>query len=139
MASSLPVGQFMVIALIAGTIGNSIAVATSSPAVWDDPSTLTGGVDIPSKSSFKLQRPPTNTTIISALQINSRAKKTDSGTGSIQAGLIGPLGNTANGSVHSLGTTTASYHDIIETDPDTSGPISPTTLVNGKITVNRTA
>ncbi len=139
MASSLPVGQFMVIALIAGTIGNSIAVASSSPAVWDDPSTLTGGVDIPPKSSFKLQRPPTNTTIISALQINSRAKKTDSGTGSIQAGLIGPLGNTANGPVHSLGTTTASYHDIIETDPDTSGPISPTTIVNGKITINRTA
>ncbi len=139
MASSLPVGQFLVSALIAGTIGNSIAVGSSSPAIWDNPSTLTGGVDIPTKTSFKLQRPPTNTTIISALQINSRAKKSDSGTGSIQAGLIGPLGNTANGAVHSLNVSTTTYHDIIETDPDTSGPISPTTLVNGRITVNRTA
>lgn len=139
VATGLPAGQFLVTALVAGVIGNSIAVASSSPAVWDDPSNLTGGVDIPSKTSFKLQRPPTNTTIISAVQINSRAKKSDSGTGSIQAGLIGPLGNTANGSVHSLNTSTTTYHDIIETDPDTSGPISPTTLVNGRITINRTA
>lgn len=139
IASSLPVGQFMVTALIAGTIGNSIAVASASPAVWSNAGTLTGGVDIPTKTSFKLQRPPTNTTIISALQINSRAKKTDSGIGSIQLGLIGPLGATLNGPVHSLSTSVASYHDIIESDPDTSGPISPTTLVNGKVTVNRTA
>lgn len=138
IASSLPVGQFLVTALLAGTIGNSIASTSTSTAVWDS-STLLGGVDIPTKTSFKLQRPPTNTTIISALQINSRAKKTDSGTGSIQAGLIGPLGATANGAVHSLGVQTGTFHDMIETDPDTSGPISPTTLINGKVTINRTA
>lgn len=137
-ATGLPAGQFLVTALIAGTIGNSIASTSSSPAVWNS-ATLTGGLNIPGKTSFKLQRPPTNTTIISAVQINTRARKTDSGTGSIQAGLIGPLGNTANGTVRSLGTSTATYHDVIELDPDTSGPISPTTLVNGKVTINRTA
>lgn len=138
-ATGLPAGQFQVTALIAGTAGNSIAVGSSSPATWQDPANLYGGVDIPGKSSFKLSRPPTNTTIISAVQITSRARKTDSGIGKIQASLIGPLGASADGPEHSLGTTTATYHDIIELDPDTSGPISPTTLVNGKVSVNRTA
>ena len=139
VASSLPSGQILVTALIAGTVGNSIAVAESSPGVWTDPATLTGGADIPGRSSFRLNRPPTNTTIISAVQLTMRAKKSDSGVGTIKAGLIGPLGGLLEGPDHPLSVTGTVYSDIIEADPDTAGPISPTTLVNGRITVNRTA
>lgn len=139
MATGLPAGQFQVTALIAGIIGNSISVGTTSTASWSSPTTLSGGVDIPGKSAFKLGRPPTNTTIISAIQITSRARKIDAGVGVIQTSLVGPLGASALGPTHSLNTTTSTYHDIIETDPDTSGPISPTTLINGRIAVNRTA
>jgi len=137
--SGLPAGQFAVTALVLGTSGNSIPVGTTSTASWLNPTTLLGGLDIPGKSSFGLQRPPTNTTIISAVQLTSRARKTDSGAGTIQASLIGPLGAIANGPTHGLSTSTATYHDIIELDPDTSGPISPTTLINGRIAINRTA
>lgn len=138
LASSLPAGQILVTALTAGTVGNSIAVGTSSPGVWDDPSTLTGGQNIPGRSSFRLERPPINTTIISAVQITSRARKTDSGVGSMKTALIGPLGGMTESADHALTVGGAVYNDIIELDPDTSAPISPTTLINGKVSVNRT-
>jgi hypothetical protein len=138
-AGNLPAEQVLVTALIAGTIGNSIAVAESSPGVWADASNLTGGADIPGRSTFSLNRPPTNTTIISAVQLTSRAKKTDSGSGSVTFGLVGPLGGIEEGPNHALTVSSTVYSDIIEVDPDTAGPISPTTLINGGVTVNRTA
>ena len=138
-AASLVSGQIQVTALIAGTVGNSIAVAETSPGSWANASNLTGGADIPGRSSFTLNRPPTNTTIISAVQLTTRARKTDSGVGTFKAGLFGPLGGLTEGPAHALTVNTIEYSDIIELDPDTSGPISPTTLINGKVSVNRTA
>jgi len=138
-ASNLPAGQILVTALIAGTGGNSIASTESSPGVWSHASTLSGGANIPARSSFSVTRPPTNTTIISAVQLVTRARKTDAGVGTFKAGLVGPLGAIGEGPAHALTVNTTVYSDIIETDPDTSGPISPTTLINGRVTVNRTA
>lgn len=138
-AVPLPAGQIQVTALIAGTVGNSIAVASSSPGVWDNTTNLYGGANIPGPSAFKLQRPPTNTTVISAVQMNFRALKTDSGTATIQASLVGPLGGSAAGASHALTVSGKGYSDIIEEDPDSSGPLSPTTLINGKISINRIA
>lgn len=135
-AFSLPVGQIGVNALLPGTSGNSIACSSSSPGTWDT-ATLEGGLDIPGPSAFKFERPPSNTTLISAVQINTRAKKTDSGVGSFRVGLVGPLGGVTNGATHNLSVQGAVYHDVIESDPDTSGPISPTTLINGKVRINR--
>ena len=138
-AVPLPSGQIQVIALIAGTTGNSIAVADSSPGIWDNPTNLHDGANIPGPSAFKVQRPPTNTTVISALQMNFRALKTDSGTATVQATFVGPLGGTEAGAAHALTVSGIGYNDIIEIDPDTSGPLSPTTLINGKFSINRTA
>lgn len=138
-ASPLPAGQILVTALIAGTVGNSIAVAETGPAVWDNPTNLAGGENIPGPSAFKLERPPTNTTVISALQMNTRALKTDAGTATFKPSFIGPLGAAADGAAHALTLSGVYYADIVETDPDTSGPLSPTTLINGKISINRTA
>lgn len=137
-AASLVAGQIQVIALVAGTGGNSIACSSSSPGVWDD-TNLYGGVDIPGPSVFKFERPPSNTTIISAVQLNVRARKTDAGTGTIQTGLVGPLGGIIKGSTHALSINPIYYADIIEVDPDTSGPISPTTIINGGFFIDRTA
>lgn len=139
VASNLPAEQILVTALIAGTIGNSIAVAESSPGTWASAAFLSGGADIPARSSFSVNRPPTNTTIISAVQLTTRAKKTDAGVGTFKAGLVGPLGAIGEGPDHALTVSGAVYSDIIETDPDTSGPISPTTLIGGRVSVNRTA
>lgn len=138
-ASSLPTGQFLVTANLAGTGGNSIAsTATGSAASWAT-STLTGGAGIPGPSEFLFQRPPNNTTIISALQMTVRAKKTDAGTATLQTTFIGPLGGTDVGSSHSLSVSPIYYNDIVEEDPDTMADLTPTTIINGKFEINRTA
>ena len=138
-AVQLPVGQIEVIADLAGTGGNSIAsTATGTAAVWGG-TTLSGGANIPGPTDFLFQRPPNNTTIISALQTTIRALKTDAGTATVQTAFIGPLGGTETGVSHALTISPDYYSDIIETDPDTSGPLSPTSIVNGKFQINRTA
>lgn len=137
LASQLPTGQMMVTALIAGTTGNSIAsTSTGITGGWTD-TTLDGGLDIPGPSEFKTQRLVNTTTIISAIQINTRAFKTDSGIGTITSSFVGPLGGVAAGDSHPLTVNPIYYKDIFETDPDTAGPISPTTIIGGTIEINR--
>ncbi len=135
----LPAGQIEVVANVAGTGGNSIpSTSTGIAAVWDT-TTLSGGVNIPGPSNFLFSRPPPNTTIISAMQTIVRALKTDAGTARVQSTLVGPLGGTIPGTDYALSVSPSDYPDIIETDPDTSGPLSPTTIINGQFQVNRTA
>ena len=136
-ATQLPAGQMMVSANTAGTGGNSIASTSSGITGGWGASTLSGGLSIPGPSNFKVQRLPPTTTLISAIQINMRGLKTDAGLGSINSALIGPLGGVATGSTHSLTVSPDYYSDVYQIDPDTSGPISPTTITNGAIQVNR--
>lgn len=140
LASGLPAGQMMVTALLPGTGGNSIASTASltHSGGWGA-STLAGGTSIPGPSSFKTQRPPPDTTLISAIQIVARAYKSDAGLGSITTTFIGPLGGTTTDSTHNLTVNPVYYNDVYEIDPDTSGPISPTTVINGQIEIDRTA
>ena len=137
-ATQLPAGEMEVTALTAGSAGNSIASTSSltNSGGWAT-TTLTGGTDIPGPSDFKTQRLPPNTTLISAVQITTRSFKSDAGIGSFNTALVGPLGGTATGTTHSLTVSPIYYNDIYETDPDTSGPISPTTVINGSIEINR--
>lgn len=134
----LPVGQLQVIANLAGSAGNSIPSTKSGTAMSWTTTTLTGGADIPGPTDFLLKRPPNNTTVISALQMTVRAQKTDAGSSSIQSTFVAPLGGTAAGSTHALAISPNYYTDIIEIDPDTSGPLTPTTIINGKFQINRT-
>jgi Concanavalin A-like lectin/glucanases superfamily len=136
-AIQLPVGQIEAVANIAGTGGNSIPATSTSTASWAT-STLAGGASIPGPSNFKFQRPPNNTTIISALQTTVRALKTDAGPATIQAALIGPLGGVADGALRNLTVSASYYSDMFEIDPDTSQPITPTTIINGQVQINRT-
>lgn len=136
-ATQLPAGQMMVTANIAGTAGNSIATTKSGITGGWTSTTLAGGLDIPGPTNFRTQRLPPTTTIISAVQISIRSFKTDAGLGSINSALIGPLGGVATGPTHSLTISPNYYNDVYETDPDTSGPISPTTITNGSIQINR--
>ena len=137
IASQLPTGQMQVIALLPGTGGNSIATSSSGITGSWDGSTLSGGLNIPGPTNFSIQRLPLDTTIVSAIQINTRAFKSDSGVGTMNTALVGALGGTTAGPTHALTLTPVYYGDIYETDPDTSGPISPTTLTNGAIQINR--
>lgn len=138
-ASQLVVGQIEVVANLAGTGGNSIpSTRTGTVFAWAS-STLTGGANIPGPTDFLFQRPPNNTTIISALQTNIRALKTDAGTADVQTSFIAPLGGVTAGGTHALTVNATYYADIIETDADTSGPLTPTTIINGKFQIDRTA
>lgn len=139
VASQLPVGQIEVTASTAGTAGNSVVTSrTGTAASWPG-AHLTGGANIPGPSNFKFQRPPPNTTIVSAMQTVVRALKTDAGTAVIQTALIGPLGGTETGATHNLSVSPDYYSDMIETDPDTSAGLTPTTIINGLFQINRTA
>lgn len=136
-AVQLPAGQMQVIANTAGTAGNSIATsATGITGSWTS-TTLAGGLNIPGPSNFKTQRLPSKTTLISAIQISTRAFKSDSGAGSINSALVGPLGGVSASPTHALTLSPSYYNDIRETDPDTGGAISPTTITNGAIQINR--
>jgi hypothetical protein len=136
-ATQLPAGQMMVTANAAGTAGNSIHTSSSGITGGWAGSTLSGGLNIPGPTSFIVQRIPPTTTLISAVQISARAFKSDAGAGSINTALIGPLGGQLTGPTHALTVSPNYYNDIYETDPDTSGPISPTTLTGGSIQINR--
>lgn len=139
-ATQLPIEQIEVIAEIAGTGGNSIAsTTTAADGSWTT-ATLTGGTDIPGPSAFSLGRPPNNTTIIKSVTIFTRQNKTDSGTCVTQTALIGPADTVLEATnTHNPSTTSSYFYDHYETDPDTSGDITVTTVVSAKVQINRTA
>lgn len=136
-ATQLPAGQMQVTANTPGTAGNSIATTKSGITGSWTGSTLSGGSNIPGPSNFGVQRLPPTTTIVSAVQVTMRSYKSDAGVGTINSALVGALGGVATGATHSLTVSPIYYNDIYETDPDTSGPISPTTITNGFVQVNR--
>jgi len=138
-AIQLPSGQMEVIANLPGTGGNSLATSSSGITGSWTGSTLAGGLNIPGPSNFKIARLPLDTTIVSAVQVTTRSFKSDAGTGTMNTALVGALGGLSVGPTHSLTVTPVYYTDIYETDPDTAGPISPTTLTNGAIQINRDA
>lgn len=138
IASQLPEGQMLVTATVLGTDGNAIATSDTltDPGGWTS-TTLAGGLDIPGPSDFKIVRPPPFTTVVSAVQLVFRGFKSDAGTASVNTGLIGALGGIISGSAHNINVTPDYFYDIYEVDPDTAGPISPSTLINGKVQLNR--
>jgi hypothetical protein len=77
--------------------------------------------------------------VVRSISVVHRDFKSDSGTASLQATFVAPLGGTAAGADNNLTTTPTYYTDILETDPDTSGALTPTTIIGGRVRVNRTA
>jgi hypothetical protein len=138
IASQLPAGQMEVTATVLGTDGNAIATSDTLTATggWTG-ATLSGGTDIPGPSDFKIERPPPYTTVVSAVQIVFRGFKSDAGTASVNTALVGALGGVATGDEHNINVTADYFYDIYEVDPDTAGPISPSTLINGRVQLNR--
>lgn len=136
-ATQLPAGQMQVTANRAGTSGNTIATTSSGITGSWTGATMSGGLNIPGPSNFKVQRLPPTTTLISAAQITSRTYKSDAGVGTFNTGFVGAHGAVTVGPTHALTVGPIYYNDIYELDPDTAGAISPTTITNGAIQVNR--
>jgi len=130
--------QMMVTARVAGTGGNSITVAETLDGSWDH-ATLTGGASIPGPSSFRLTRMPVGVTTIRSVMAVTRAYKTDAGTAKMKTTFVGPAGATTDGTEYSM-TVNATYRtDVFELDPDTSGPITPATVLQARLRYTRTA
>lgn len=138
-AVQLPLEQIEVTALTPGTGGNAIVSTTNDPDGSWGGATLSGGEDIPGYSQFYFQRPPVDTTIIDSVTFVQRTFKTDAGTAEVQASFIGADGGELDGDVHTASTVPTLYFDTFESDPDTGESITPSTIIGGRVRVNRTA
>lgn len=137
-AVSLPIDQILVTAITPGTGGNSVATSTTDTHGSWTSTVLAGGANIPGYSQFGMQRPPNNTTIIDSVTLVSRSYKTDAGVCTVQASLVGPLGAVTNGAANNITTVPTYYRDLFEANPD-GGGLAPSTIISGKVRINRTA
>jgi hypothetical protein len=131
-------GQILAAALTPGAGGNTVATTTNDPnASWTG-ATLSGGLSIPGYSQFYYSRLLSNVTTVDSVTILSRSWKTDAGACAVQASFVGAGGGVETGANNSITTSPTFYSDTFETDPDTSGAITPTTVLLGCIRINRT-
>ena len=139
MLTDLPDEQVLATARTSGAVGNSVATTTTvTGASWSG-ATLSGGADIPSNSEFTVSQLPPEVTGVRAVAIISRALKTDSGSSTLQASFVTNGGSSAQGDAHPVTTSATYYEDTFEEDPNTMGAITPSTLLNARIRLDRTA
>jgi hypothetical protein len=136
--AGLPSPQAIVTALAAGSAGNAITCTDTISGGGFDGATLDHGADVPGYSEFYFDRPPPTTTIIKAVEIVNRSYKSDAGAGNVQASFIGPLGGVLNGADNPLTISPTYRQDIFEVDPDTAASITPSTIVGGRVRIDRT-
>lgn len=133
----LPSPQMKVVSLLAGTVGNAYTVTEALDGAWDH-ATLTGGANIPGPSSFRLTRMPPGVTSIRSIMTITRAYKTEAGPAKMKTNFVGPAGAVTTGTEVNLPVEPAYRINVFEADPDTAGPITPATLVQGRIEFDRT-
>ena len=138
-ATPLSTMELVATALVPGAAGNAVACSSTDPGGTWGATTLAGGQDIPAYSQFGYARLPSNATLADSITILSRSWKTDAGGCVVQQSFVGGSGGVAAGASVSVATAPNFHTDLIETDPDTSAHITPTTVYQGKIRVNRTS
>jgi hypothetical protein len=130
--------QVLVTAILPGTAGNSIVTTEAGAnSTWGG-GTLSGGTNIPPYSQFTYQRLPTSTTVVDSVTIMDRAWKSDAGTATLQASLVGFAGGVLNGTDRAVSTVPTVYLDTFEVDPDGGGALTPVAVARSKIRLNRT-
>jgi hypothetical protein len=136
-AEQLPSNQVEVTVLVAGADGNDIATTeTCTNGAWTS-TTLAGGLDIPGNSQFTLSRLPSNTTTVDSITLVGRQWKTDSGSGNTKLSFVGADGGVASGESKVLGVTPNLTFDTIEADPDTAAGLTATSILLGKLKIER--
>lgn len=88
-------------------------------------------------SEFDLDDLPTGVSAISALVVVNRSRKTDAGDANVQMSLVSGS-SEANGSDQAITEAYTYYHDVIETDPATGAPFTPSAVDAAKIKTERT-
>lgn len=133
----LPSNQVEVTASTPGTVGNALASTKSSAVMSWAHTTLTGGQNIPGYSQFSLSRLPSGTTVVDSITLIGRQWKSDAGPANTQMSLIGVGGGVENGPNIALANTPTLSFSLFATDPDTSGQLTPTTILTCKARINR--
>lgn len=129
--------QLTAIAITPGAAGNSIAsTSTVTGGAWSA-ATLLGGADIPGPSRFTLTPLDPRVTGVRWLEMRNRSFLS-AGAGKLQASFVVD-GSAAAGADNSLTTNPSYRFDVIEEDPDTTGALTPTSIINGSIELERTA
>lgn len=107
----------------------------------DDDSTYiyTGAPGSPGPvSEFDLDDLPGGVASISGVVVVNRSRKTDAGIANLQLGVVSGS-SEAIGSDRAITEAYTYYHDVVETDPDTAAPFTPTAVDALKIKIERTA
>lgn len=134
----LPTVQLLATAKAPGAVGNAIVtLSTVTNGTWVT-ATLEGGEDIPGFSEFTMGALPPETTGLKSIAIIGRNFKLDSGTSQMQMSLVTALGGVAAGDDRPLSVNPIYYEDTIEQDPNTLGQLTPSTLSDAKVRLNRT-
>jgi len=137
-AELLPSSQMLAIAATPGAAGNTIpSTTTCADGSWTD-TTLDGGADIPGYSAFGLEPLPRGVTVVDSITLMTRQWKTDSGSATTQTAFEGPAGAADQGTDRPISTSPTFYADTFEEDPDTNGVLTPSTINNGQVRINRT-
>lgn len=88
-------------------------------------------------SEFDMENLPAGVSSVSAVVLVNRMRKTDAGVANVLPSLVS--GSTeAAGTDHPLTEAYAYYHEVIEADPDTAAPFTPSAVDSAKLKVERT-
>ena len=137
-ATVLPGAQVLFTARTPGAAGNSIATTTTVTDASFTAATLTGGADIPGFSDYVIDRLPPEVTGVRSISLVNRGFKTDSGSSEVTVSFVTNGGGVAAGTAKAMTIAPTYREDMVETDPDTAGALTPSTLVNARIRLNRT-
>lgn len=134
-----PLAVVIAYALVAGTVGNVIvSTAVVASGGWSGGTTLAGGEDLPGPSDIEFQRLPFNATQVFAAALVSRQYKTAAGTVTTVVSFVGPQGGVTAGDNFNPSLNPTYRRDYFEADPDTAGPLTPSTIASVKGRINRT-
>lgn len=131
-------GEITFTASTQGSSGNTLTASETVSGAVFDVGGFTGGTDIPGPQDFLLGPLPPLTTQVLALQLTPRLSKIDSGSAKVQLSFRSPGGSGVSGGEKSLTVDEAYYTDVIETDPATSGDLTPTSIQTGLVRIERT-
>lgn len=137
-AGAPTLNDMRVTAKVPGTAGNSIATTeTLTEGSWDD-TTMSGGSNLPGPSRFGVEPLPDAVTGVRWLHIRSRVKVFDG-----DADMVARLEVSGDSDAGASRTISAGeyayYDDLFEEDPSTSSAMTPSTITNGSIEIERTA
>lgn len=134
----LPDEQVLAQARVPGAAGNSIVTTeTLTNGSWGD-TTMSGGADIPGVSEFVMSNLPPEVTGVRAVAIIGRNFKTDSGASEVTMSFVEEGGSADAGTARPMTVNPTYYEDTFEEDPSTASALTPSTLVNSRVRLDRT-